>query len=258
MRPAAPGVRRWWDPLLVVWMAWIFDAVNNLGAVHQTIAEQNGATVLRLEHALHAAPELALNTWLAPHHLLSQIVVFWYVNVHGAVTFAVFGWLWWRRPDLLRPLRTALVVIATVGLAVFWAMPVAPPRMLTTQGYVDLVAVAHHVPVWRGGSVALDANQLCALPSLHLAWAVWATVAVWRMSARWWVRAAAVAYPFLTLFAVMATGNHYLADGVMGAAIAALAVLGADRLWARRRARVAPGRMCAPTAVAAERAVTMR
>ena len=43
MRPAAPGVRRWWDPLLVVWMAWIFDAVNNLGAVHQTIAEQNGA-----------------------------------------------------------------------------------------------------------------------------------------------------------------------------------------------------------------------
>ena len=59
---------------------------------------------------------------------------------------------------------------ATVGLAVFWAMPVAPPRMLTTHGYVDLVAVAHHVPAWRGGSVALDANQLCALPSLHLAW----------------------------------------------------------------------------------------
>src|SRR5204862_548620 len=83
------------------------DAVNNLGAVHQTIAEQNGATVLRLEHAVSAAPELALNTWLAPHHVLSQIVVFWYVNVHGAVTFAVFGWLWWRRPDLLRPLRTA-------------------------------------------------------------------------------------------------------------------------------------------------------
>jgi hypothetical protein len=29
----------------------------------------------------------------------------------------------------------------------------------------------------------------------------------------------AVIYPFLTSFAVMATGNHYLADAVAGAAI---------------------------------------
>jgi PAP2 superfamily protein len=238
MRPAAGGVRRWWDPLLIVWMAWIFDAVNDLGAVHQTIAEHDGAAVLGLEHSLHLAPELALNTWLAPHHLLSAIVVFWYVNVHGAVTFGVFGWLWWRRPDLLPPLRTALVIVATVGLAVFWSLPVAPPRMLTTHGYVDLVAVVHHVPVWQGGSVALDANQLCALPSLHISWAVWASVVVWRMSARPWLRTAAVAYPFVTLLAVMATGNHYLADGVVGAAMTGVAVLAADRLWARRRQRV--------------------
>ena len=237
MRPAAPGVRRWWDPLLVVWMAWIFDAVNDLGPVRQHLAEHDGAAVLHVERSLHAAPELALNTWLAAHHVLSEIVVFWYVNIHGAVTFAVFGWLWWRRPDLLGQLSTPLVFIATVGLVVFWSLPVAPPRMLTTDGYVDLVAAVHHLPLWQGGATALDANQLCALPSLHLAWAVWATVAVWRMSARWWVRAAAVAYPFLTLIAVMATGNHYLADGVVGAAMTALAVVGADRLWARRRAR---------------------
>jgi PAP2 superfamily len=237
MRPAAEGVRRWWDPLLIVWMAWIFDAVNNLGAVHQTIAEHDGSEVLRVERALHASPELALNTWLAAHHLLSEIVVFWYVNVHGAVTFAVFGWLWWHRPDLLGPLRAALVVVATVGLAVFWAMPVAPPRMLTGHGYVDLVATVHHLPVWQPGNVALDANQLCALPSLHLAWAVWAAVAVWQMADRAWLRLAAVVYPFMTLFAVMATGNHYLADGVVGAAMTGLAVVGADRWWTRRAAR---------------------
>ena len=257
-RPDPAGARRFYDVLLVVWMAWVFDAVNNLGPVRQRLAEHDGASVLDVERSLHLAPELALNTWLAAHHLLSEIVVFWYVNVHGAVTFAVFGWLWWRRPGLLPPLRAALLVTTLVALAAFWSLPVAPPRMLTSAGYVDLVAAVHHVPVWQGGAVALDANQLAALPSLHIAWAVWAAFAVWRVSSRSWLRCLAVVYPFVTMFAVMATGNHYLADGVMGAAIAALAVLGADRLWARRRARVAPGRMCAPTAVAAERAATTR
>src|SRR5256884_1977726 len=239
VRPAAPGDRRWWDLLLVVWMAWVFDAVNNLGPVRQRLAEHDGASVLDVERSLHLAPELALNTWLAAHHLLSEIVVFWYVNVHGAVTFAVFGGLWWRRPDLLPPLRAALFITTPVALAAFWAWPVAPPRMLTTTHYVDLVAAVHRVPVWQGGGTALDANQLAALPSLHIAWAVWAAVALWRLSSRRWLRALAVAYPLLTLYAVMATGNHYLADALVGALITGLAVLGSDRWWAWRRARTA-------------------
>ena len=244
MSPAARGARRWWDVVLVVWMAWIFDVVNNLGPVRQRLAEHDGAGVLDVERSLHAAPELALNTWLAAHHVLSQIVVFWYVNVHGTVTFAVFGWLWWRRPDLLPPLRTALVFITAVGLEIFWSLPVAPPRMLISDGYVDLVAADNHAPVWQAGATALDANQLSAMPSLHLAWAVWAAVAVWRLSPRVWLRGLAIAYPLVTTFAVMATGNHYLADGVIGALITALAVLAADRVWARRRARGATERVC--------------
>src|SRR2546430_13587019 len=167
MRPAARGARRWWDVLLVVWMAWIFDAVNNLGPVRQHLAERDGAAVLDVERALHAAPELALNTWLAAHHLLSEVAVFWYDNIHGAVTFAVFGWLWWRRPDLLPPLRTALVFIMTVGLGVFWSLPVAPPRMLTSVGYVDLVAAIHHLPVWRGGGPPARAPPPAPAASPH-------------------------------------------------------------------------------------------
>jgi membrane-associated phospholipid phosphatase len=194
---------------------------------------------------MRSAPPGARRWWdvvlgeVLAHHLLSEVVVFWYENVHGAVTFAVLGWLWWRRPDILPPLRTAVLITTVVALTAFWSWPVAPPRMLTTDGYVDLVAAVHHLPVWQGGAVALEANQLAALPSLHIAWAVWAAVALWRLSSRRWLRRLAVAYPLVTAFAVMATGNHYLADAVLGAAITALAVLGADRLWASRR-RLAP------------------
>jgi len=206
------------DLLLVVWLIWLFDAINNLAPVRQRLAEYDGERVLSLEHSLHLAPEHTLDTWLAQRRLLSQIVVFWYENVHIAVTLAVLCWLWWRRPDLLGAMRATLVIVTLIALAIFWSFPVAPPRMLP-GGYPDLVALSHHLPVWQLGAIALHSNQLCSMPSLHVAWATWCAIALWRMSSRRLARAIAVIYPLLTSFAVMATGNHYLADAVAGAAI---------------------------------------
>ncbi|MGI8801966.1 MAG: phosphatase PAP2 family protein [Solirubrobacteraceae bacterium] len=216
----------------VVWLAWIFDAINNLGEVRQRLAEQHGRQVLDLERALRLAPEHALNAWLAGHRLFAETVVVWYENVHGGVTFGLIAWIWWRRPDLLPPLRAALIAVNLAGLAVFWTWPVAPPRMLADPRFLDLVALVHgQSPYWAPGAVSLDANQLSALPSLHIAWAVWSAIALWRLTERPWVRALAAIYPLLTAAVVMATANHYLADAVTGGLIAGGAVAAADRVW---------------------------
>jgi membrane-associated phospholipid phosphatase len=50
------------------------------------------------------------------------------------------------------------------------------------------------------------------MPSLHMAWAAWCALALWRASTRGWVRALALLYPCLTALAVVATGNHFLFD----------------------------------------------
>jgi hypothetical protein len=216
--------------LLAAWLIWLFDAINNLAPVRQRLAERNGERILDLEHALHLAPEHALNRWLAGHRLFGEIVVFWYENVHVAVTLAVLGWLWWRRGDLLGTMGATLVMVNLIALAVFWSFPVAPPRMLP-GGYVDSVAAVHHLPVWRLGATAIHSNQLSSMPSLHIAWATWSSIAVWRMSDRRWLRLAALIYPFLTTFAVMATANHYLADAVAAAAITVVVFGAVNRSW---------------------------
>ena len=46
-------------------------------------------------HRGHLDPEHALDTWLAQRRTLSQVVVFWYENIHITVTLAVLCWLWW-------------------------------------------------------------------------------------------------------------------------------------------------------------------
>lgn len=231
------------DLLLVAWLSWLFDAVNNLAPVRQAAAVSDGKQVLGLERSLHLNPEHALNAWLARHGTLSQIVVFWYENIHIAVTLAVLGWLWWRRPDLLGVMRATLVIVTLIALAVFWSFPVAPPRMLP-GGYVDLVAVVQHLPPWRLGATALHSNQLCSMPSLHIAWATWCAIAVWQISERRLIRTLATIYPFLTSFAVMATGNHYLADAVAGAAITLAVFFALNRQWEIRSSRDANGDLC--------------
>lgn len=206
---------RWWGELLViVFLAWAYDTIANLAPLREKLALAHGSDILSLERSLHIAPEAALNSWLVAHDTLGVVLSYYYDNAHFIVTFGVLGWLWWKRADIYRPLRSSLVAINVIGLLVFWLYPVAPPRMLS--GFTDVIAYSHTFGSWHTGSLAADANQFGAMPSLHIAWAVWCTMVLWRLSSSAWVRVVAVAYPCVTAFAVLATGNHYLLDLVGG------------------------------------------
>jgi len=221
------------DLLIVAWLCWLFDAINNLAPVRQALAVSNGRSVLHLERSLGLDPERVLDASLSRNGALSVVVVFWYENVHIVVTLIVFTWLWWRRADSLSALRATLVLVNLIALSVFWSFPVAPPRMLSGE-YVDLVARTNHLPVWQIGATALHSNQLCSLPSLHIAWATWSAIGVWQLSGRHWLRALACVYPLLTSYAVMATGNHYLLDALAGGGLTLVLYLLLSRPSLRR------------------------
>ncbi len=57
-------------------------------------------------------------------------------------------------------------------------MPLAPPRMLSSLGFLDTMAVFG--PSAYGGSTATIANQFAAMPSLHVGWALLIAVVVVR------------------------------------------------------------------------------
>jgi membrane-associated phospholipid phosphatase len=222
-RLSAPRTRWWVEVAAIVWLCWVYDAVTNLAPLRLQSAIAHGSSILRLEQSLGVAPEHSLDRWLASHHSIGVALSYYYDNAHFIVTLAILGWLWWRRSDIYRPLRSTLVLVNLLAFVVFWLYPVAPPRMLS--GFTDVVATSHTIGSWHTGALASDANQLAAMPSLHIAWAVWCTAAVWIATSRVWVRLLAALYPFLTAFAVLSTGNHYVLDMVGGLAVLALAGL---------------------------------
>jgi PAP2 superfamily len=206
----------------IVWLLWLYDAITNLAPLRLGAALSHARSVLHLEQTLGIAPERTLDHWLAAHRTIGLALSDYYDNAHFVVTLTLLGWLWWRRADLYRPLRNSLVLVNVLAFLVFWRYPVAPPRML--PGFTDVVAATGAIGSWHTGALASHANELAAMPSLHMAWAVWCTVALWRLSERLWVRIVAMLYPCLTALAVLATGNHFVLD-ILGGLITIAAAL---------------------------------
>jgi PAP2 superfamily protein len=234
--PAKVVRTRWWVELLViVWLLWVYDAINNLAPLRLSVALAHARAVLNLERTLHIDPERSLDRWLAHHHTIGLALSDYYDNAHFIVTLGLLGLLWWRGAEIYRPLRNSLVLVNVFAFIVFWRYPVAPPRML--PGFTDVVAATGAIGSWHSGALASQANELAAMPSLHMAWAVWCSIAVWRLTGRVWLRVVAVIYPFLTATAVLATGNHFVLDILGGLATLAVSFAIAELIERARERR---------------------
>lgn len=203
--------------LVVLVLLRVYDIARAHAALRRVAALAHGQVLLGIERAMRVDLERVSNVWVTSHRVLSLVASDIYQFAHVTVTLAVLAWCWWRRPDLYRSARNALVGVNLVGLTVFLLLPVAPPRLLPGGGYVDAVAQAGYGTT-HGGPVPAD--QYGALPSLHLGWAVWATVILIRLLPTTAWRSLCWAYPVLITTIVVVTGNHYLLDALAGVAVA--------------------------------------
>jgi membrane-associated phospholipid phosphatase len=186
--------------------------------------------------------------WLQAHLYEPGRVMWWDVlftliyTSYFIVPFAVAGYLWSRdRADFHRFTRR-LVTLALAGLATYILFPAAPPWLAGEMGVLGEV----HRSTGKGwevlgvGTAALfskgqaTSNLVAAVPSLHTAFVTLVALFLWRrVRPRW--RPLLVAYPLAMGLALMATGEHYFFDVVLGWIYAA-AVMAAWGWWERRRA----------------------
>jgi len=191
-----------------------YDRIRDFAQARPIASSTDGARVLDLERFLHLDPERWLNLWVSSHETLAVVASWYYQLLHLSVSMAVLLACYVYRPDVYRAARNALVSISIIGLMVFWLFPVAPPRLLPGGGYIDTTAAIGMVGLVDSAS----ANPFAAMPSLHLAWAVWSAMFAARLIRRRSLRSVAYAYPVVTTIVVMATANHYFLDVVAGAA----------------------------------------
>ncbi|MCS7051956.1 MAG: phosphatase PAP2 family protein, partial [Thermomicrobium sp.] len=66
-------------------------------------------------------------------------------------------------------------------------------------------------------------NPFAAMPSLHVAFAMFVCIGLFRVSRRWPLRIGGVLYAIAMTIAVIGTGNHYVLDCIAGATLAGCA-----------------------------------
>ncbi|GGZ23000.1 phosphatase PAP2 family protein [Streptomyces poonensis] len=242
---------RWWTELPLVLVVYaLYSAGRLLVRGDVTDAVAHGLAILRAEQALGLNAEHPLNRLFTREPWLGVPADFWYASLHYLVTPVLLVWLFQRRAHLYRAARTWLMTSTLVGLVGFTFLPTCPPRLLAaSHGFVDTMAHYSAYGWWAGEASAPRGlggmtNQYAAMPSLHVGWALWCGVILWRYGGTRATRIAGVAYPLITTVVVMGTANHYFLDAVAGAAVMGLGLLLtpqvmrlADRSWALLRTR---------------------
>lgn len=196
---------------VVAVLLFAYDHIRALSTARAAEAMSAGHRLLADESALHVDVEQWANTLLAQHVSWELFASWYYQLAHTTVTMSVLCYLWVCCPAGYRRARNALIATNAVALLVFWLFPVAPPRLLTGAGFIDAGLVTG-----AQAATTVSPNQFAAMPSLHVAWAIWVAVQVTRNVPSRFAHATAVAYAVTTSVVVVATGNHYVLDVAAG------------------------------------------
>lgn len=207
---------------LVAVLFGVYKLGRALVADERSQAFLHAELVRRIEELLHLPSEAAIQASVHSEGLLRLANVY-YTGVHFPLMAAFLVWGFARRPLAeYRWARDLLIIQTGTALVVHIVFPLAPPRMFPQWGFVDTMAV--YGPSAYDGASGAMANQLAAMPSLHVGWAVLIAYVVARTGPRWLAPIAA-AHAVVTVAVVIVTANHWWIDAVVGVALLVLADL---------------------------------
>ncbi len=191
--------------------------------------------------------ELPLNEWFASAAIVAVPACYFYAVFHYVATPLILYRSWRVGGWIYRRGYWSIVLASAIALVIYAQYPVAPPRLMTELGAVDVMRQFADYGWWGEAASAPRAigdatNQYAAMPSLHFGWSLWCGIQMWSFTGLRW-RTAAVVYPAVQVVVVVGTANHFLLDVVGGAVcvVAAMSLVIAVRHLLRRRAAASGG-----------------
>lgn len=215
-----------------------YEAVRRAIAPHTGPAVSHAVRLVEFERRAGIFWERTLQQAVVDYHLLVTLLNWVYVWGYLPVIGGAAIWLFVNHRAVYSRYRNAFLLSGAVGLAVFALFPVAPPRLLPDEGFVDTVRL--YSRIYNGIEGSGYVNQFAAVPSFHFGWILLVAIAIWQTTGNRVLRLAAAAMPVAMLASIVLTGNHYFLDALAGGALVLLAlgvVISVERLGERIRRR---------------------
>jgi hypothetical protein len=210
------------EAIVVFALYAVYEATRGLVVGDGDSAVRHAHQVASLERSLHIFVERGVQTGAHVVPGLMGALDVAYLTLHLSATVVFLLWLYRRRPAVYPLIRNTLLIASALALAGFILYPTAPPR-LAQLGISDTIS-GPHVDLNRGLVSSLY-NPFAAIPSMHVGYAVVVGGGLVRYASRRATRLVGVLYPFVVLLVIVATGNHFVLDAALGAAVAGAALL---------------------------------
>jgi hypothetical protein len=223
------------ESTLIAALYSVWQLAGELSVTGTSGAFSRGQWIERIERDVHLPSEASVQDLITGHPLFTQGANLYYASMHFTGLFIFLIWLFARHRERYSAIRTTLA-LTTLACLLIQLLPVAPPRLFT--GYVDTGA-QYGQSVYNLG---FGADELSAMPSVHVAWAVligWYAACVGRSRWRW----LGAVHAALTVFVVVATANHWWLDGIVAVVVLVACAglrLGVERLVTAVRAPSRP------------------
>lgn len=247
---------RWW---LQVLYAAAFYAVysyvrNRFGSASVSVAEAlgNAERVIDAEAFFGLYHEETIQSWFvtpsvngpvyafAGARALLQLWNIFYGTVHFIVTAGALVWVFRKFPADYAKWRNTLAFTTGLALVLYAAFPLMPPRLLPACGdfgaclvqyqYVDTLADVGGLWSFDSETMQSISNQYAAMPSLHFGWALWSWLALRRRVRSVWAQVAISLHPWVTLWVIVVTANHFWLDALGGAVVFGIAYAAATAI----------------------------
>lgn len=218
---------QWWREVLYILAFYgVYTAIRDIRGrkpVSVTQAFHNGLRVIHAERVLHIFDEQHVqHVFLPDRGFLSFWNVF-YGTAHFVITIVALIYLFRRMPERYPLWRNTLAFTTALALIGFAFFPLMPPRLLPAHyHFVDTLRTIGGLWNFDSGAMSKVSNQYAAMPSLHFAWSSWCVFVLMPAMKRRWQQVLLAAYPFITLFCIVVTANHYILDAVGGAGVLTL------------------------------------
>ncbi len=198
------------------------------------IAFQNARDLISFEQTFGFFSERNIQRWTGGWGLTTDLASLIYINAQTTIVLGSVFYLYLFHNQRYYFVRNMMMVAMGIALVGYILFPTAPPRFFFPEyGFRDTVSeftgVSH-------ADVKVNAlfNPYAAVPSMHCCFAIiiggsLATLAKHRVTRILWL-----CYPLLMTWVVVVTGNHWIADALLGALTAAVS-FGAARWLAKQR-----------------------
>ena len=209
----------------------LYTAVRAAVAGRATDAMDNATLVVRMEQGLGIFSELSVQAFLLSYDALIHFLSLWYVWGHLPLIIVFALWAFYRHRQEYCFARNAIFIAGGIALIGYLTFPVAPPRLLPGAGFQDTLQAVLGIS-FKGSRFV---NEFAAMPSMHAGFALIVGVTGYRVLGGGKGLALMIGLPTVMVLSIVATGNHYYLDAVLGVPVAV-----AGMLLAARLARIQP------------------